>query len=42
MEEQKKKRFWHSETFWEYVMPAIVSIIISTITSAVAIVLGLV
>lgn len=39
---QKEKRFWHSETFWEYVVPAIVSIIISTITSAVAIVLELV
>lgn len=39
--EQKKKRFWHSETFWEYVVPTIISIIISTLTSAVAIVLGL-
>lgn len=39
---QKKKRFWRSETFWEYVVPTIVSIIISTLTSAVAIVLGLV
>lgn len=41
-EEQKKKHFWHSEVFWEYVVPIIVSIIISTLTSAVAIVLGLV
>lgn len=40
-EEKKKKRFWHSEVFWEYVVPTIVSIIISTLTSAVAIVLGL-
>ncbi|WP_255463174.1 hypothetical protein [Lactobacillus sp. 3B(2020)] len=39
--ERKKKHFWHSEVFWEYVVPIIVSIIISTLTSAVAIALGL-
>lgn len=41
-EEQNKKHFWHSEVFWEYVVPTIVSIIISTLTSAVAILLWLV
>ena len=42
MSKKNRKCFWYSETFWEYVVPTIVSIIISTITSAVAIILGLV
>lgn len=39
---QNKKRFWSSETFWEYVVPIIVSVIISTLTTLVASGLGLV
>ncbi len=39
---QNKKRFWNSETFWEYVVPIIVSVIISTLTTLVASGLGLV
>lgn len=30
---QNKKRFWHSETFWDYVVPIIVGVIISTLTT---------
>ncbi|MDO5009107.1 MAG: hypothetical protein Q4E15_09440 [Lactobacillus johnsonii] len=37
-----KKRFWNSETFWEYVVPIIVSMIISILTTLVASGLGLV
>ncbi len=37
-----KKRFWNSETFWEYVVPIIVSVIISILTTLVASGLGLV
>ncbi len=39
---QNKKRFWDSETFWEYVVPIIVSVIISILTTLVASGLGLV
>lgn len=39
---QNKKRFWDSETFWEYVVPIIVSIVISILTTLVANGLGLV
>lgn len=39
---QNKKRFWNSETFWEYVVPIIVSVIISILTTLVASGLGLV
>lgn len=39
---QNKKRFWHSETFWDYVVPIIVSVIISILTTLVASGLGLV
>lgn len=37
-----KKRFWHSETFWDYVVPIIVSVIISILTTLAASGLGLV
>lgn len=30
---QNKKRFWNSETFWEYAVPIIVSVIISILTT---------
>lgn len=39
--EQNKKRFWNSETFQKYVVPIIVSVIISTLTTLVASALGL-
>lgn len=39
---QNKKRFWHSETFWDYVVPIIVSVIISILTILAASGLGLV
>lgn len=39
---QNKKRFWDSETFWEYVVPIIVSVIISILTTLIASGLGLV
>ncbi|MGX5165560.1 hypothetical protein ACWKST_07115 [Limosilactobacillus reuteri] len=39
---QNKKRFWHSETFWDYVVPIIVSVIISILTTLAASGLGLV
>lgn len=37
-----KKRFWNSETFWDYVVPIIVSVIISILTTLAASGLGLV
>lgn len=38
---QRKKRFWNSETFWEYGVPIIISVIISTLTTLAANALGL-
>lgn len=38
---QNKKRFWDSETFWEYVVPIIVSSLASIATALLLIKLGL-
>lgn len=38
---QNKKRFWQSETFWEYVVTIIVSSLASIATALLLIKLGL-
>jgi len=37
---QRKKRFWNSETFWEYVVPLVVSCLASIGTTLLLIKLG--